>query len=183
MLRNANAPDCTTRARNAKGSEGRRFITYTFENRLDTKSFGEFAHACNRRFATFTDNICCAEFFCKFDSAGVAIKQNDLLCTEAFGGNHTAQANCPATDNSHGLAGTNPGGHGCMVARCHHIGQGDKRGHQRMIFAYWKRKECAIRPWDTHCLPLSAIKFCATPKTSIQTGRLQPFLTIDAGSI
>src|SRR5258706_6966015 len=70
-----------------------------------------------------------------------------------------------------------------MMSSSHHIGQGEKRGHQRMVFANWQGNKCAVRLRDADRLPLSIIKLGATPKASVQAGGVQPFLTVDAGSV
>ena len=70
-----------------------------------------------------------------------------------------------------------------MMTSRHHIGQGEQRGHQRVVFAHRQGIECAIGLWDAHRLSLSAIQFRSAPKSAVQTGGVQSFLTEDAGSI
>ena len=59
-------------------------------------------------------------------------------------------------DDRSRLAGPDLGGDGGMVAGAHHVGEGEKRRHQRVVLGDRERDERAVGEWNPNGLGLGS---------------------------
>jgi hypothetical protein len=87
----------------------------------------------DRLVAALADDVGRAELSRQRDSGGVAAKDDDLLRAAAPGGDHPAQADSAVTDDGDRLSAADLGDDCSMMARAHHIREGEKRWHQCVV--------------------------------------------------
>jgi hypothetical protein len=75
----------------------------------------------------------------------MAAEDDDLLSAEAPRGDHAAQADGAVTDDGDGLSSGDLRGDGRMMARAHHVREGQEGGHQRVVPADRQDDEGPIR--------------------------------------
>src|SRR5205814_5849502 len=98
---------------------------------------------------------------------------DDLLCAEPLCCNHTAQANRAVADNSHDIAGGNLRRDSSVMTCAHHIGQSEKRCHQRIISFDRQNEERSVCQWDAYCLCLRTRNLFIAEEATAGARRLQ----------
>jgi hypothetical protein len=69
------------------------------------------------------------------------------------------------------------------MARAHHVGERQQRGHQRVIRSHGKREQRSIRQRDADRFTLAAIELSAAPPPAMDAGGLQSLLAELAGAV
>jgi ELWxxDGT repeat protein len=104
----------------------------------------------------------------------VTTEKDDLLRSKPFGRNHPAQTDGAIADDRRGLAGTDIGGKGGMVARSHHVGESDEGRHQRIARADRENDERPVGLGNAYGFALAAVDAVARPPAPVQTRGVQP---------
>ncbi len=69
------------------------------------------------------------------DPVRVAAEQDDLFGAEPLGRDHAAEADRAVADDRNAVARRHARGERGVVAGAHHVGEGEQRRHQRVVFA------------------------------------------------
>jgi hypothetical protein len=112
---------------------------------VDAEAVGELAHALNGLVAALADDVGRAELSRQRDPGGVAAEDDDLLGAEAPRGDHPAQADSAVTDDGDRLSGADLGDDRSVMARAHHVGEGEKRWHQRVVLGDRQDEQGPVR--------------------------------------
>src|SRR6266511_804739 len=110
-------------------------MTDALEDRMRAEAVCELADALDCLVASVAHDVRCAELLCERDPAGVPAEDDDPLRAKTAGGDYAAQPNRAVADNGHSLSWADPGGQSRVVACRHHVGEGEERRHQRVVFA------------------------------------------------
>src|SRR5947209_3873366 len=94
-------------------------------------------------------------------------EEDDLLGAEPLGGDDPAQPDCAVADYSRGLPWADFRSQSGMVARSHHVLQGEKRRHQRVVNTDRQDDERSVRLRDTHRLSLSSVDITKAVSASV----------------
>ena len=161
----------------------RLLVADALEDGVGAEAAGQLAHALDRLLAALADDVGRAELSRQRDPVGMAAEEDDLLGAEPLGGDHAAQADGAVADDGHGLARADLGGDGRVVARPHHVGEGEQRRHQRVVSPTGRTTSvpsaCGTRtasPWPPSTPSLAA-------EAAVQAGRVQPLMAEDAGAV
>ncbi len=150
---------------------------------MGTQAVGELAHAFNRLIASLADDVRCAELPRECDAVGMPAEKDDLLGAESPRGDHAAQADGAVADDGDCLAGTDSGGESRVMARRHHIREGDQRSHDRVVCADRQDHERAVGLGDANRLALSSGDAVKAVPASVEAGGVQPPSAEDAGAV
>ena len=112
---------------------------------MDAEAFGELAHALDRLIAALADDVGGAELARQRGPVDVTPEEDDLLGAEAPGGDHPAQADGAVTDDGDRLSGADLGDDRSVMAGAHHVREGEKRWHQRVVLGDRQDEQGPVR--------------------------------------
>ena len=70
-----------------------------------------------------------------------------------------------------------------MVAGAHHVREGQKRRHQRVVLSDRQDDERSVGLRDAHGFALSAVELGSAPEAAMEARGVQPLLAEDAGAV
>src|SRR6266508_3820659 len=158
-------------------------MTDALEDRMRAEAVCELADALDCLVASVAHDVRCAELLCERDPAGVPAEDDDPLRAKTAGGDYAAQPNRAVADNGHSLSWADPGGQSRVVACRHHVGEGEERRHQRVVFADRQNDERPVGLRNTHRLALPSVDAVPGPPAAVQARSLQSLLAEDAAAV
>jgi hypothetical protein len=158
-------------------------VSHAFQDRVRTLTSGELAHAPHRCFAALADDIGCAKRLAQSDPVRMAAEQDDAFRAATSGGDDAAQSDSTIANDCRRHAWPHVGANGRMMACRHDIGQGEQRGHERVVLADRQRHERAVRVWHPDCLALATIDSIRAVARTVDARRLQAFAAELAGAV
>src|SRR5712691_421104 len=144
---------------------------------------GQLADPLDRGVPPLADDIGRPEPARQGNAVGVTAEDDDLLRTETTGGNDTAETHRAITDYGGDLARAHIRPERRVMARAHHVGEGEERRHESVVRADGKRDQRSVRQRDADRLALAAIERGAAPPSAVQARGLQTLLAEFAGAV
>jgi hypothetical protein len=127
-----------------------------FDHAVRPEPSGEFLDLPGSLIAAFGDDVCGAELAGQRLPVGMARHRDDALGTQLLGGQHPHQPNGAIADHGDGLAGSDLGGVGSEPAGSEHVGGGQQRRDQILVWLPRGSDEGAVGVWDAGLLRLGA---------------------------
>ena len=113
----------------------------------------------------------------------MAAEEDDPLGAEPLRCDHAAEADGAVPDDGRRPARRNPRVQSCVVARAHHVGEGEQRRHQRVVLVDRKSDERAVGLRDAHGLALAAVDVVGAVPAAVEASGMEPFPAEDAGAV
>jgi AcrR family transcriptional regulator len=126
----------------------------------------QLAHALDRLLTALADDVRRPELLRERDPVRMPPEQDDLFGAETLRRDHPAEADSAVSDDGNGLARCDSGRKRAVLARPHHVREGEKRRHQRVVFRHGQEDERSVRERHTHRLPLAAIDAVSRPEAA-----------------
>jgi hypothetical protein len=153
------------------------------EHRVSAEAAGQLADTLDGLLTTLADDIRRAELLAESDSVGMMAEEDDLLGAETSGGDDTAQADGAVADNGDALATPDLRAEGRVVAGRHHVRQGEKGRHQRVVSVDREDDERAVRLGDADGFALAAVDAVIPVPASVEARGVQSLSAEDAGPV
>jgi hypothetical protein len=113
----------------------------------------------------------------------MAAEQDDLLGAEPLRGDYAAEADGAVADDRDAPARRDPRGERRVVAGAHHVGKGEQRRHQRVVFANGEDDERPVGLRYAHGLGLGARHLRVAEEAAMYARGLQSVVAEDAGAV
>lgn len=154
-----------------------------FHDRVSAVAPGQLPDTLDAFLAAFGDDIGGAELPAEAGTVLVPAHQDDLLGAQPLRGQHGTQPDRAVTDDRHGLAGADPGGHHTVMAGAVHIGQGEQRGQERGVLGDGQLDQRAVGLRDADRLALAAVHAVPGVEAAVAAGDLQALAAEVAGVV
>lgn len=183
VLRDAQAADDPAVDDRCQGGLERVASADGLDDPVDAVAPGQIAHARDAFFTAFGDDVVGTEVAAEVGAGGVAAHEDDALGPQTLGGDHRTQADRAVPDDQHRVPWADAGRDGTVVARGHHVRQGQQGGQQRRVGGDGQLDQGAVGVRDAHRLALAAVDTVESVPAAVPTGDLQALGAVIAGVV